>query len=120
MPDSSTVLVLGGGVGGVTAATSLRRMLSEQHRLVIVDRQRDHLFAPSLLWLMTGKRTSRKISRPLDRLTRKGIEVIHGDVFRIDPDTLKPVDALRGPTLVALAVRFGSTRLIDNIVIDAG
>lgn len=37
-----------------------------------------------------------------------------------DPDTLKPVDALRGPTLVALAVRFGSTRLIDNIVIDAG
>ena len=34
-----------------------------------------------------------------------------------DPDTLKPVDALRGPTLIALAVRFGSTRLIDNVLI---
>ena len=37
-----------------------------------------------------------------------------------DPDTLKPVDDLRGATLVALAVTFGSTRLIDNILIQAG
>ncbi|MGH7412043.1 MAG: 4-phosphopantoate--beta-alanine ligase, partial [Candidatus Methylomirabilis sp.] len=37
-----------------------------------------------------------------------------------DPETLKPVDTIRGPTLVALAVRFGSTRLIDNMVIEAG
>ena len=35
-----------------------------------------------------------------------------------DPETLKPVDTIRGPTLVALAVRFGSTRLIDNILIQ--
>lgn len=36
-----------------------------------------------------------------------------------DPDTLKPVDQIQGPTLAALAVRFGSTRLIDNMVIEA-
>lgn len=34
-----------------------------------------------------------------------------------DPETLKPVDQIEGPTLIALAVRFGSTRLIDNILI---
>jgi sulfide:quinone oxidoreductase len=82
-----TVLVLGGGVGGVVAARSLRRKLPEQHRVVIVDRERDHLFAPSLLWLMTGKRTSRAISRPLDRLARRGIEVIGGEISHIDPGT---------------------------------
>jgi sulfide:quinone oxidoreductase len=85
--DRVTVLVLGGGVGGVVAAKSLRRKLPEQHRVVIVDREPDHLFAPSLLWLMTGRRTSRQISRPLDRLARRGIEVIGGEISDIDPDT---------------------------------
>jgi sulfide:quinone oxidoreductase len=84
--DHASVLILGGGVGGVVAATSLRKSLSEQHRVVIVDRERDHLFAPSLLWLMTGKRTPRAISRPLDRLARRGIEVIGGEITQIDPD----------------------------------
>ena len=87
MTDRTTVLVLGGGVGGVVAARSLRKNLPEQHRVVIVDRERDHLFAPSLLWLMTGKRTPRAISRPLDRLARRGIEVIGGEISHIDPDT---------------------------------
>jgi pantoate--beta-alanine ligase len=32
-------------------------------------------------------------------------------------DTLKPVERLRGEVLVALAVFFGSTRLIDNILV---
>ena len=86
MTDHATVLILGGGVGGVVAARSLRRKLPEHHRVVIVDRERDHLFAPSLLWLMTGKRTPRAISRPLDRLARRGIEVIGGEISQIDPD----------------------------------
>ena len=36
-----------------------------------------------------------------------------------DPETLQAVDRIEGPTLAALAVRFGSTRLIDNILIAA-
>lgn len=34
-----------------------------------------------------------------------------------DPETLKPLDRIEGPTLLALAVRFGETRLIDNSLI---
>jgi pantoate--beta-alanine ligase len=34
-----------------------------------------------------------------------------------DPETLQPLDRIEGPTLAALAVRFGSTRLIDNLLI---
>jgi pantoate--beta-alanine ligase len=33
----------------------------------------------------------------------------------VDADTLKPVTRLQGPILLAIAVRFGSTRLIDNV-----
>ena len=87
MTEHATVLVLGGGVGGLVTARSLRKRLPGQHRVVVADRQRDHMFAPSLLWLMIGKRTAGGISRPLDRLVRKGIEVIYGEITRIEPDT---------------------------------
>lgn len=33
------------------------------------------------------------------------------------PDTLQPLDRIEGPMLLALAVRFGGTRLIDNCII---
>lgn len=36
----------------------------------------------------------------------------------VDTEELRPVDKLNGETLVALAVRFGSTRLIDNCVLN--
>src|SRR5262249_29243706 len=36
----------------------------------------------------------------------------------VDDDTLRPVERLQGRVLVAVAVRFGGTRLIDNTVLD--
>ena len=66
--ESKTVLVLGGGIGGVATARALRRQLPRQHRIVLVDRERNQLFAPSLLWLMVGQREAASIQRPLERL----------------------------------------------------
>jgi len=37
----------------------------------------------------------------------------------VDYGTLQAVDAIRGPTLIALAVRIGRTRLIDNLVVGS-
>ena len=51
-----TVLVLGGGVGGTVAANRLRARLAQDDRVVVVDKSRDQLFAPSLLWLLVGAR----------------------------------------------------------------
>jgi sulfide:quinone oxidoreductase len=85
--EPKTVVVLGGGIGGVAVARALRRQLPRPHRIVLVDRERTHLFAPSLLWLMVGQRDSKSIQRPLERLARKGIDVRFGEVQRIEPDT---------------------------------
>jgi sulfide:quinone oxidoreductase len=52
---------------------------------VLVDREGDHVFAPSLLWLMVGRRTADAITRPLAHLARKGIDVRIGNVEHIDP-----------------------------------
>lgn len=86
MADSKTVLILGGGVGGIATARALRKHLPTAHRVVLVDREPDHVFAPSLLWLMVGQRTAGAITRPLARLARKGIDVRVGTVEHIDPD----------------------------------
>src|SRR4029453_5765661 len=84
--DSKTILILGGGVGGVATARALRKRVPKAHRVVLVDRERDHVFAPSLLWLMVGQRRADAITRPLARLARKGIDVRVGTVEHIDPD----------------------------------
>ncbi|RLB48879.1 MAG: NAD(P)/FAD-dependent oxidoreductase [Deltaproteobacteria bacterium] len=85
MNRSQTIVILGGGVGGVVCAVELRKKLPKQHRVVLVDREERHLFAPSLLWLMIGQRTAEKISRPLDRLRKKGIDVMRGEIQHIEP-----------------------------------
>ena len=86
MKDSKTIAILGGGSGGVVAANKLRKLLPREHRISLIDKEAEHLFAPSLLWVMIGDRNPTKISRPLRRLQRKGIEVMQGDIQRIDPD----------------------------------
>lgn len=82
--NGKTVLILGGGVGGVVAANELRRKLPGPHKIIIVEKNRDHAFAPSFLWLMTGDRRPEKIVMPVSRLVRKGVEVIYADVTAID------------------------------------
>lgn len=83
--QAQTVVILGGGVGGVVAANRLRRRLDRRHRIVLVDREPTFTLAASYLWVMTGARRPEQISRPLARLARKGIEVVQGEVERIDP-----------------------------------
>jgi sulfide:quinone oxidoreductase len=82
---SQAILVLGGGIGGVAAANRLRRRLAKRHRVVLVNRDPLFSFAASYLWVMTGERKSAQITRPLERLKRRGIDVIIGDIEAIDP-----------------------------------
>lgn len=86
MPQDRTVLVLGGGVGGIVAATRLRKSLPRRDRVVLLDRERLHLFQPSLLWLAVGKRKAAQIQRPLEGLTLKGIEVVTGEITGFDAE----------------------------------
>lgn len=79
-----TIVILGGGVGGVVTANELQRRLKEQTRVVVVERDPVQSFAPSYLWVMTGDRKPQPITRDITRLERKGIEVIAGEARTID------------------------------------
>jgi hypothetical protein len=45
--DAKTILILGGGVGGQVVANELRRPLPHEHRVIVIDRNLRHAFAPS-------------------------------------------------------------------------
>lgn len=81
---SRTALILGAGIGGIVAAQTLRKLLPASDRVIAVDRAAQHLFQPSLLWLMTGTRQPADFTRSLDRLANKGVEMLRGTVTRID------------------------------------
>lgn len=110
-----TVVVLGAGLGGVVAAETLRRLLPAEDRVVVVEHARQHVFPPSLLWLMVGQRTPDQISRPYAPLSRRGIELIHGEVRTIDPENLQvAVDGtkLKGDAVI---VALGAEYAMDAI-----
>lgn len=105
--ESKTVMILGGGVGGLVTANLLRKALPKEHRVLLVERDAAFVFAPSFLWLMTGDRTAEKISRPLARLSKKGIEVIRGEVQHVNVERRE-------------ATVYGRTHACDYMVIALG
>jgi sulfide:quinone oxidoreductase len=81
-----TTLVLGGGLGGLTAARHLRRVLAPEHRVVLVERNQTFSLCMANLWLMTGERQDpREGERDLSKLAERGIELMHATVEAIDP-----------------------------------
>ena len=80
-----TVVVLGGGTGGLVAARRLRRRLDPADRVVVIDRSPTFQFAPSFLWVMTGARRPEQLSADRGRLRRAGIEMLHTEALEIDP-----------------------------------
>ena len=84
-----TIVIVGGGVGGIVVSNELRRNLPLSHRIIVIEKNAVHTFAPSYLWVMTGDRTPEAISKPLRSLVRNGIEIIHAEVSKID--TLKKI-----------------------------
>ncbi|MFA6457726.1 MAG: NAD(P)/FAD-dependent oxidoreductase, partial [Bacteroidota bacterium] len=63
-----TIVILGGGVGGIVVSNELRRYLPSIHRIIVIEKNGVHTFAPSYLWVMTGDRTPDMISKPLPSL----------------------------------------------------
>lgn len=112
---SQTVLVAGGGIGGVVTASRLRRRLGRRHRVVLVNREPEFSFAASYLWVMTGARRPDQVTRPLKRLERRGIEVIVGEVTDIDPVTRTLTVGGRALTGDHLVVSLGADWATDRV-----
>ncbi len=83
---ASTTVILGGGVGGIVAANELRRRLPAVHRIVLVEKNAQHAFSPSFVWVMTGARRPAQIMRPLRALVPPGVEIVQAEARALDLD----------------------------------
>ena len=84
-----TIVILGGGVGGIATANALREQLGAEHRVVVVDKRAEYVFTPSLLWVMVGWRRPEQITKGLHHLVRPGVEVVIAEGQEIDLDGQK-------------------------------
>jgi len=80
-----TVVIVGGGFGGLAAAKALRKMPA---RVFLIDRTNHHLFQPLLYQVATSVLTPEQIGSPLRGILRnqKNATVILGEVKGVDKE----------------------------------
>ena len=110
-----TVLVLGGGVGGVVAARRLHQKLGSEHRVVLVDKEDRHYFPPSFPWVMVARREPHSTYRQLSGLSRKGIELVRGEVTAIDVDKHRVATSSGDLSWDYLVIALGTEMTYNNV-----
>ena len=83
---SEKVLVLGGRLGGLTVAYTLRRLVGKNAQIKVIERYQATHFRPSIPHIALGVREPEDIAVDLNKaLTRKGIEFEQANVTKISP-----------------------------------
>ncbi|MCA9771495.1 MAG: FAD-dependent oxidoreductase [Myxococcales bacterium] len=82
---SKRVVIVGSSFAGMTAAIELKEKLGDRHEIVVLSKDDQFLFMPSLIWVPFGLRAAKDITFPLAPIyKKKGIEFIHTAVTEID------------------------------------
>jgi len=85
MSSRKSVIVLGGGVGGIVVSSLLKDKLKDDVTLRLVERKHTFDFPPSYPWLMLGLRTANQVQKDLNLLKKKKrIDILNGEVISID------------------------------------
>ncbi|MEJ2382983.1 MAG: FAD/NAD(P)-binding oxidoreductase [Xanthomonadales bacterium] len=84
----STIVVLGGGIGGISAAFELKDELGDAHEIVLVSDQDHFEFTPSNPWVAVKWRKPESIRLDLNKLMDKhGIRFVGKAVKRVQPES---------------------------------
>lgn len=108
------IVILGGGTGGLVVANKLSKSLSRDHEIVLVDREKNHLFNPSLLWVMVGWRSQQQIQKPLSLLQKKGIGFLNAEVSKIDYEDRKVMTSEGESDFDYLVIALGASTFPDR------
>ena len=87
----ANIVVLGGGSGGVVAASHLGHSLGRDHNVTLIDQKPEHVFQSSYLWMTLGRREPSDISRDLTAVGKRHVRFLNDRVTAIDTDKRKVV-----------------------------
>lgn len=92
-----TVIIVGGGFGGLKAARALR---NAPVRIVLVDRQNHHLFQPLLYQVASATLSPADIATPIRHIlrTQRNAEVVLAEVASVDLDARR-IELMDGEAL---------------------
>src|SRR6478672_10832457 len=95
-----TLVVLGAGTAGTMVVNKLRhRLPTSEWRITVVDKDDLHDYQPGYLFLPFGLIEPEQVSRTRHGLITEGVELVLGDVDRVDPQA-REGSLLDGRTLV--------------------
>ena len=78
------ILILGGGPGGLEAAHTLRRDLTSEHKITLVDKEPLFTMGFTKGWLLNGDMEAGENSGDRRQLPKLGINFLQGEVNSID------------------------------------
>lgn len=104
---SKQILILGAGPGGLAAANLLRKKLSPQHKIFLIDKKQKQSLGLTYIQVMFGLRKPDQVEKDLSTVNRKNIIFFNSEIKQID--------------LVNQKVSFDSQELsYDYLVISLG
>lgn len=84
----ATVIVIGVGLGGMSAAYELKAELGKLHEVILVNDKPDFKFTPSNPWIVVQWRKRKETSIPIEpHAKKKGIRFIHAALTELQPAT---------------------------------
>ena len=86
------ILVIGGGVGGTLVANLIGRKLKheiaeKQASVTVIDTLGEHVYQPGFMYIAMGGERAQRLHRPEKSLLDERIELVVGEVVRIDETT---------------------------------
>lgn len=82
----ATVIVIGAGLGGMSAAYELKAELGKEHEVILVSNKPDFEFTPSNPWIAVEWRERKETSLPVEPyVSKKGIRFIASALEALNP-----------------------------------
>jgi len=112
-PAMDRIVILGGGVGGTLTANLLARQLGPDLdrgavELTVVDATGAHVYQPGFMYIAMGGERAERLQRPERSLLDKRVQLIVGEVTRVDE------------TDRTVALADGNAILYDFLVLASG
>ena len=84
------ILILGAGTTGTIMANHLRKRVDRSEwKITIVDQEATHHYQPGYLFLPFGDYRPEEIVKPKKKFIPEGVEMIMGEIDRVDADDSK-------------------------------